>query len=128
MHSTLNKKVYYYKKIPSFHSLIINELVIQLMDKLQYYEREYPIDKFKIDCMMLLNNNHIIAVEIDLFNRTSENKVKKVYDKITQLDKSASVLIVSKCKRMDKLDCKNKKINMIKVKLDEMNNIKKIIK
>ena len=78
--------------------------------------------------MMLFKNNHIIAVEIDLFNRTSENKVKKVYDKITQLDKSASVLIVSKCKRMDKLDCKNKKINIINVKLDEMNNINNIIK
>ena len=128
MHPTLNKKVFYYKKIPSYHSLIINDLVIQLKDKLQYYEREYPIDKFKIDCMMLFNNNHIIAVEIDLFNRTSENKVKKVYDKITQLDKAASVLIVSKCKRMDKLDCKNKKINMINVKLDEMNNINNIIK
>ena len=128
MHPTLNKKVYYYKKIPSFHSLIINELVIQLKDKLQYYEREYPIDKFKIDCIMLFKNNHIIAVEIDLFNRTSENKVKKVYDKITQLDKTASVLIVSKCKRMDKLDCKNKKINIINVKLDEMNNINNIIK
>ena len=128
MHPTLNKKVFYYKKIPSYHSLIINDLVIQLKDKLQYYEREYPIDKFKIDCIMLFENNHIIAVEIDLFNRTSENKVKKVYDKITQLDKTASVLIVSKCKRKDKLDGKNKKINIINVKLDEMNNINNIIK
>ena len=77
--------------------------------------------------MMLFNNNHIIAVEIDLFNRTSENKVKKVYDKITQLDKSASVMIVSKCKRMDKLDCKKKKIKMINVKLDELQKVNNII-
>ena len=124
IHPTLNKKVFYNKKIPSYHLLVINQIVILLKDKLQYYEREYPVDKFKVDCMLLMKNNHVVVVEVDLFNRTSESKTKKVYDKIAKLDKEACILIVSKFKRR----IKDKKMNIINVKLDEMNNINNIIK
>lgn len=119
MHPILNKKVYYKKRLPSYHSLIINHVCILLKDKIYKVEREFKIGKYKVDALLLLNNKNIIILEVDIFNRTSKEKyinIKKVMDSKRLKFK---MLIVEKRKKQ-KSFCEE-------IMIDEIEKIKTVV-
>lgn len=83
IHPVLNKKIYYIKRLPSYHSIIINHVCILLKDKIYRVQKEFKIDKYKVDALLVLKDKTIVILEVDIFNRTTEEKyinIKKVMD------------------------------------------------
>ena len=83
IHPVLNKKIYYIKRLPSYHSIIINHVCILLKDKIYRVQKEFKIDKYKVDALLVLKDKTIVILEVDIFNRTSKEKyinIKKVLD------------------------------------------------
>ena len=83
IHPVLNKKIYYIKRLPSYHSIIINHVCILLKDKIYRVQKEFKIDKYKVDALLVLKDKTIVILEVDIFNRTSKEKyinIKKVMD------------------------------------------------
>ena len=83
IHPVLNKKIYYIKRLPSYHSIIINHVCILLKDKIYRVQKEFKIDKYKVDALLVLKDKTIVILEVDIFNRTTKEKyinIKKVMD------------------------------------------------
>lgn len=113
-HPVLGKKVYYLKKIPSFHSLVINDVAILLKDKIKFMEREYKIKNNVVDCIFILKEG-IIVLEVDIYNRTSENKIKEVLSTLVETKTKVEFWIVCKEERRKKIkDVKYMRIENIK--------------
>jgi hypothetical protein len=87
LHEILGKKVYYINKIPSFHKIVTNDIRIILMQSTELidFKTEVKINKYKIDalCVYKLNNVvKILIVEVDIFNRTKEEKLNKAKEEL----------------------------------------------
>lgn len=109
IHPVLGKKVYYIKKVPSYHALVITEISMLLKDKIAYMKREYQIKKYFVDCIFVLKSGHIISVEIDIFNKTKEEKLLTTYEELRKTKANVIVLVVSKNKRKEGRKEKNNK-------------------
>ena len=119
MHPILNKNIYYTKRMPSYHSLVINHVLIMLKDIIVKAEREFKIGKYKVDALLVLKNKNIIILEVDIFNRTSKEKyinIKKVMD---SKGLKFKMLIVEKRKKQ-KSFCEE-------ILIDEIEKIKAIV-
>lgn len=124
IHPTLGKKVYYIKKIPSFHALVVTEVFVALKDRVAYMKREYEINKKFIDCIFILKNGQIITVEVDIFNRTKEEKLLSIYEELSKTNAPVTMLVVSKHKRrVGPGEKKNKNIKNIRIE-----EIKEVLK
>lgn len=124
IHPTLGKKVYYIKKIPSFHTLVLTDILVQLKDRVTYMKREYEINKKFIDCIFILKNGQIITVEVDIFNRTKEEKLLSIYEELSKTNAPVTMLVVSKHKRrVGPGEKKNKNIKNIRIE-----EIKEVLK
>lgn len=66
IHPVLNKKIYYIKRITSYHSIIVNHIY--------RVQKEFKIDKYKVDVLLVLRDKTIVIIEVDIFNRTSKEK------------------------------------------------------
>ena len=120
-HQVLNKLVYYNKKIPSYHTLVVNHVRVLLKDSILDFRKEYLIDKFKVDALMVTKNKKVIVVEVDIFNKTSEDKVNKIKTSLKRkLGIEVEVIIVTKEKRRKKGPWKE-------IKIDEIEKIKEVI-
>lgn len=62
-------------------------------------KREYEINKKFIDCIFILKNGQIITVEVDIFNRTKEEKLLSIYEVLSKTNASVTMLVISKHKR-----------------------------
>jgi hypothetical protein len=93
---SLGLKVYYTKKMPSYHSLIINDISILLKDKYKFMQREYKIKKYYVDAIFILKDNSIIVTEVEIFNRTSDKKIKEVLEALKETKVKVEYWIVSK--------------------------------
>jgi hypothetical protein len=78
VHPVLGKKVYYIRKLPSYHALIITNISILLKDKVKFMQREYKIKNNFVDCIFITHGGKLLITEIDIFNRTKEKKIKEV--------------------------------------------------
>lgn len=116
IHPVLGKKVYYIKKIPSFHSLIISEIAIILNDKIKFMQREYKIKNNQVDCIFILKTGKIIILEVDIFNKTKDKKVDEVLAALSNINSDNELWIVTKHERREK----EKSVKYIKIE-----NIKK---
>lgn len=120
-HPILNKLVYYNKKMPSYHTLVVNHIRVLLKDSILDFRKEYPIDKFKVDALMVTKSKKVIVAEVDIFNRTSEDKVIKVKNSLKRkLGIEVNVIVVAKEKR-------RKKGSWIEIGIDEIEKIKEVI-
>ncbi len=116
IHPTLGKKIYYIKKIPSFHTLVLTDILVELKDRVTYMKREYEINKKFIDCIFILKNGQIITVEVDIFNRTKEEKLLSIYEELSKTNAPVIMLVVSKHKRrVGPGEKKNKNIKNIRI-------------
>ena len=119
IHPVLNKKIYYIKRLPSYHSLIINHVCILLKDKIYKVQKEFKIDKYKVDALLVLKNKTIVIIEVDIFNRTSKEKylnIKKVMD---SKNLNFKMLVVEKRK--------NKNSFCEEVLIDDIEKIKTVV-
>ncbi|HBJ1646014.1 TPA: hypothetical protein LA462_000468 [Clostridium botulinum] len=122
IHPTLGKKVYYKNKIPSFHTLVITDVLIALKDKVVYMKREYKIKKYSVDCIFILENGQIITIEIDIFNRSTEEKILDVYNELLKTKTDVKIVIVSKHKRRQGKKEKDNK-NIINVDIEKVREV-----
>lgn len=121
VHPIINKKVYYLKKVPSYHTLVLNMVRIVLSDLIVDFRREYKIDKYKVDALIITKKKQVIILEVDIFNKTSNEKVRNVKSAIrNKLGIGAEVIIITKEKRRSKGEWKE-------IKIEEIENIKYIL-
>ena len=107
-HPILNKKIYYKGKLPSYHSLIAQDIYIKNIEVIQEYKREAKLDKYKVDVFIITKKLNIYIVEIDIFNKTSNEKQEAIKKYIkTKLGKEARIIILTK------KDIDNKKVPLL---------------
>lgn len=119
IHPILNKKVYYIKKLPSYHSLVINHVCILLRDKIYKVQREFKVGKYRVDALLILNNKDIIILEVDIFNKTSKNKFINIKNILNSKGLKFKMIIVTKTK--------DKRNFCEKILIDEIDKIKYIV-
>lgn len=102
IHPILGKKVYYLQKMPSYHSLVINDFTILYKDRIKFMQREYTIKNHKVDCLFILKTKKIIILEVDIYNQTKEEKIKSVMDILKQTNAKTDFIIICKQKRRKK--------------------------
>lgn len=97
LHPIANKKVYFKGKIPSYHSLIAQDIYIKNKDIIQEFKREAKLDKFKVDIFIITKKLNIYIIELDIFNRTSKEKQEAIrkYIKI-KLNKEPRIIVLTK--------------------------------
>lgn len=117
VHPILGKKVYYIKKVPSFHALVITDITIMFKDKIKFMQREYKIKNNLVDCIFILKEGKIIILEVDIYNRTKETKIKDVMSILAETKATVEFWVICKCKRREQVRG---------VKYIEMKNIKDI--
>jgi hypothetical protein len=92
---TLGKKVFYTKKMPSFHSLIIADIKLALGEQnIQFAAPEYWIGKARVDLAVLLKTKKLLLFEIDIFKRTTQNKIDYLNKLLAQDKKTADIWVV----------------------------------
>lgn len=79
---TLGKLVYYKNKMPSYHTLCINEILIALKGKYKTFKRNMDIGKSEVDLVTVLNNNKYLIFEIEIFNKVSKSKLDYISNTI----------------------------------------------
>lgn len=120
-HPILNKLVYFKDKLPSYHTIIINQVQILLKDRIIEFKREFKVGKFAVDGLMVLKGGKVVVVEVDIFNRTSEAKITKIKSILGQrLGVDIIILIINKYKR-------EKRVSSLCVGMEEMEKIKQVI-
>lgn len=117
VHPILGKKVYYLKKIPSFHSLVITDVVILMKDKLEFMQREYKIKNNRVDCVFILSGGKIIILEVDIFNRTKDKKINEVTSALSKTKTKFEFWIITK----HEVRKKKRKENVKYIGVDELN-------
>lgn len=102
VHPILGKKVYYLKKVPSLHTLVITDVTIILKDEIKFMEREYKVKNNKVDCLFLLKTGKIIILEVDIFNRTKDKKIDEVMATLAETKTKIEFWIITKYKIQEK--------------------------
>lgn len=96
-HPIVNKKVYYKKKLPSYHGIIAQDIYIKNKDIIQEFKREVKLEKFKVDVFIITKKLNIYIIELDIFNRTSKEKQEAVRKYIkTKLNKEPRIIVLNK--------------------------------
>lgn len=103
IHPVMNKKVYYLNKLPSFHALVLNDFIIKYKGQIKIVQREYKIKNYIVDCIIILKTDIIIIVEIDIWNKTSAEKLKAVKEVMEGNKIKNELWVVSKRERKDKI-------------------------
>ena len=120
-HPIINKKIYYIKKIPSYHTLVGNTILLLLKDKIKDYRREYQISNFKVDILIVTNSAKVIIIEIDIFNKTSKNKIIAIKNGIrNKLNMNCTCIIINKNKI-------NKRNDVLEININDLNKLNEII-
>lgn len=97
----LNKLVYHHDKMPSYHNLIINDVIIALGDRIMEFKRDIELGKYKVDAMTLIDkdNPKLLIFEIDIFNKTNNDKINAIKQYCNnELNSSCKVIVISKIK------------------------------
>lgn len=96
-HPIVNKMVYYKGKMPSYHGIIAQNIYIKNKNIIQEFKREAKIDNYKVDVFIITKKLNIYIIEIDIFNKTSKEKLEAVkkYIKI-KLNKEARIIVLNK--------------------------------
>lgn len=96
---TIGKKVYYRKKVPSYHSLVVNDIKIALWGKYSLLETEYQIGKVRVDCIAVLKSKKLLIFEINIFNRTTQQRIDYLNRLVSENGKAADIWILEPQKR-----------------------------
>ncbi len=111
IHPVLNKKIYYIKRITSYHSIIVNHIY--------RVQKEFKIDKYKVDVLLVLRDKTIVIIEVDIFNRTSKEKYLNIKKVMNSKKLEFKMLIVEKRK--------NKNSFCEQILIDDIEKIKTVV-
>lgn len=78
MQPTMGKNVYFLDKIPSYHTLITNEILIALRGKYKASQRNVKVGTCEVDLVVKLNTGKYVLFEIEIFNKVSKGKIQKI--------------------------------------------------
>ena len=96
-------------------------LDLKIQEKMVSPMKKYKIDKYKVDALIITKKKQVIILEVDIFNKTSNEKVRNVKSAIiNKLGIGAEVIIITKEKRRSKGEWKE-------IKIEEIENIKYIL-
>ncbi|MEN6568289.1 MAG: hypothetical protein ABFC57_18545 [Veillonellales bacterium] len=97
LHPVLNKKVYYKRKIPSYHSLAIQDVYIKNRNIIQTYKREAKLENYKVDALIITKRNNVVILEVDIYNKTKQEKIDAVKQYVkTRLHCLPYIMILNK--------------------------------
>lgn len=97
LHPILNLKVYYKGKMPSYHSLIAQEIYIKNVSVIDSFKTEVKLSNYKVDVLIITKDLKVYVIEIDIFNRTSEKKLQDIKTFIkTKLGKEPNIIVLRK--------------------------------
>lgn len=97
LHPVLNKKVYYKRKLPSYHSLVIQDVYILNRSIIQSYKREAKLDNHIVDALIVTKKNNVVILEVDIFNKTKKEKIEAVKQYVkTRLHCLPYIMILNK--------------------------------
>lgn len=97
IHPSIGKKVYYKKRIPSYHSLVIQQIYILNKKNIEVIKREVKISSYRVDALIITKNNKVVILEVELFNKTKKEKILAIKKYIkTKLQQDPKFLIVNK--------------------------------
>lgn len=103
LHPIVNKKVYFKGNIPSYHGIIAQDIYINNKDIIQEFKREAKLDKYKVDVFIITKKLNIYIIEIDIFNKTSKEKIENVKKYVkTKLNKEPQIIVLNKSDIEDK--------------------------
>lgn len=94
VHPTVGRIVYYSDKIPSFHNLIANDILIALRGKYIAFKRNARLENCEVDLAVKMNNGKFIIIEIELFNKVTKGKIRKIKENLSHI--SHDLWIVTK--------------------------------
>lgn len=97
----LGKKVYFIKKIPSYHRLIGTDIKLAFKDHLVKFKRNYDIENCEVDCYVVLKNGKTILFEIDIYNQTSKDKLEKMLRSLRKDGIAADSFVICKKQRRE---------------------------
>ena len=102
----LNCLVYYNKKMPSFHTLVITQFYVLNADKISNYKREAQVADKRIDALFKTIDDKLIALEVVIHTSIKQDKIDfiKRYFK-EQHNKDIRVFVVSLFSNTQKLQC-----------------------
>ena len=93
-------------------------------DNIKFYQREYKIGKYAVDGLIILNNNKILVIEVDIYNRTTSKKLLDVYNELLKTNAKVEIIIVSRNKR--KLT-KSEQAFVTNVGINEIENLEHLV-
>ncbi|MHC1722722.1 MAG: hypothetical protein AB9836_05905 [Aminipila sp.] len=103
LHPTIGKITYYNDKIPSFHDLVVNDILIAL--KGLYNDKDYEVmpklGKTRPDLAIKLKNGRYAIFEIELFNKVKKEKLSRMHKELA--DVKHDIWIVSKWQSNSKI-------------------------
>lgn len=111
-HDYMNKKIYFESKIPSYHSIISADLYVALNGRLLEFKREARIGNYVVDVMAMIDNE-IVAFEIDIFNMTSNKKLKAIKEYLEKYEQEYKVCVISRYNTRNESNCIHIPINNI---------------
>ncbi|RXI70482.1 hypothetical protein [Clostridium tetani] len=103
LHPVLGKKVYYKKKMPSFHGLVLNDFIIKYKNNTKFTQREFKIKNYVVDGIIVLKTDKIIIVEIDIWNSTKKKKIEDINHMMKEQNVDYEIWIVSKRNKRNKI-------------------------
>lgn len=112
---TIGKKVYYKKKAPSYHSLVVNDIKIALRGKYSLLNTEYKLGSTRVDCIVVLKTKKLVIFEINIFNHTSQQRINYLNRLVSENGRSADIWI---------LELRNRRRRYDGARIIEINKIK----
>lgn len=72
---TIGRKVYYTKKAPSYHKLVVNDIKNALRGKYSFLKTEYAFGNARVDCVVVLHSKKLVIFEINIFKHTTQSRI-----------------------------------------------------
>lgn len=94
IHPVTGTKVYYKKRLPSYHTLMLNTVYVMRKDCIAKFVREFKIADYKADGLIVTKSKRVFLIEIDIFNKTSKNKIKNMKERMNREIKQDITCIV----------------------------------
>ncbi|WML34971.1 hypothetical protein [Clostridium sp. OS1-26] len=84
-------------------NIVYRDGYLRVKNNLKVMRREYKIKNNKVDCIFILKTGKIIILEVDIYNRTKETKIKDVMETLAETKAAIEFWIVCKCKRREQV-------------------------
>lgn len=83
----INKKVYYLEKVPSYHMILANGIILlHNRNNIHFSQREFSIGKSIVDFIVIDKSRKVFIYEIDIYHRTTNEKIEYIFKECNDLN------------------------------------------